>query len=265
MASADINVTLYNGNHEVVFKNGNHRYYVNGTAKWGVTTAIGKVIAKQGLMTWAMDMALKYIQTKLPVVTQADLDEAAQAYVKRRDHGADTGSIVHELAESLLLGKDYDVGQYPREVQLAMGAFETWVSASKPEVIAVEQVVYSERLDYCGTFDSILRIKGKVYLCDLKTTNASREAPEGVYGDYFIQLGAYLDAYNEQRIYEEAHGGSNLVPIDDVMIISCKKNGVLHTKSASDIGLSVDNCIDLWESVWHLAQSMDRVKKLLSK
>lgn len=264
MASQDITTSLYNGKYDVVFRNSSHTYKVNGTTKKGVTTAMSKVLAKPGLMTWAMEMALSYLKRKLPVITLADLDEARKAHTVRRDAGADIGSIVHDVAEKLLAGEAVEWDELPDEAVLAADGFDEWLKVSKAKAISTEQVVYSETLDYTGTYDSVLKLGGRVYLCDLKTTNAGRDAPEGIYSENFIQLGAYAFAYEEQRVYEEAHGGSTLVPLDDLMIISAKKNGIVHTKAASELGLTITDCIELWQAVWFLAERLERIKKQLS-
>lgn len=276
MANQNIHSTIYNGRHTVVFTSGGHRYYVNSYQKQGVTTIMGKVLAKPGLMLWPMNMALKHLESKLPTITLEDFAEARNAHVEKRDKGASVGTVVHEVSERYLrdpstpgyqhflaLGIDSDSPRYSDEALLAVHSFESWHDRTKPEIVAVEQVVYSETKDYAGTFDSILRIDGKTYLVDLKTTNASREAPKGVYAEYFIQLGAYYYAYEEQRQYELAHGGTKLVQIDDLMILSCKKNGAVHTLTASDVGLSPENCSSLWQSTLFLYRSLLKVRDKL--
>src|SRR5216117_743446 len=242
MATNDIETTIYNGLHNVKFRSGNHRYYIDGKPKPGVTTIMGKVLAKPNLMLWPLNMAMKHLESKVPTITAQDLADAREAHVKRRDKGADTGTIVHRLVEESLL--KYGTGEAivwepDAEVTAAFDGFLKWQSTVKPRAVAVEQVVYSDLHGFAGTFDSILEIDGKVYLADLKTTNASRSAPKGVYAEYFIQLGAYYYAYEEQRQYELAHGGTNLVEIDDLLVISCKKDGRVNTMAASELQLTL--------------------------
>lgn len=272
MANKDTEITIYNGKHKVAFHNDSHRYYVDGKQKQGVTTIMSQVLAKPGLMLWPMNMALKHLQSKLPTITLADFDDARQAHVKRRDHGADTGTIVHEIVEKILLDPSKPAYKYMLEMGvdsddalIALHGFELWYDRIKPKTIAVEQVVYSAFLDFAGTFDSILEIDGKTYLCDLKTTNASLEAPKGVYADYFVQLGAYLYAYNEQREYELHNGGStDLVAIDDVMILSCKKDRSVHTVTGSEVGLTTEDCMQLWTSTLFIHRNLSRTRKKLA-
>lgn len=271
MANTDISTTLYNGQHKVTFKNASHRYRVDEKAVTGVTTIMGKVLAKPGLMLWPLNMALKHLDNKigdgdLVLISRADLEDARNAHVTKRDAGADTGTIVHGLVEQYLAGNEVNVLEsdaLPSEAISAYSAFRAWDSRVQPKTVAVEQVVYSHALNYAGTFDSILEIDGKTYLCDLKTTNASRDAPKGVYAENFIQLGAYYYAYEEQRQYELANGGTNLVEIDDLLVISCRKDGRLNTVAASELGLTLQACMDMWVNTFSLYHSLEDVKNRL--
>lgn len=219
----------------------------------GVTTILSKVLAKD-LMGWAVSCAVDYLAEKLPVITQQDLDEAAKAYTVKRDSGANTGTEAHALVERFLKGGS-DTAQkdnHSPEAWNAYMAFLKWYNSVKPEVINVEEVIYSQEYGYAGTYDCMLRIDGKVYLCDLKTTNASRTAPQGVYPENFLQLGAYALAHDEQREYEEHNGGSNLLPVEGLMVISCKKDGKLDIVTETDLGLTLDDCKLMFKKVVNL-------------
>jgi len=266
MANTDSVTRLYNGRHTASFRNSTHRYYIDGKLKPGVTTIMSKVLAKEGLMLWPLNMAIQFLEQIVPgVVLSEDLEDAKKAYIKRRDAGADVGTIVHEAVEKILQGEE--VGSLTGEALLAVNAFRAWQKKVNPEVIAVEKVVYSAEDDYAGTFDSILKIDDKVYLTDLKTTNASRSAPEGIYAENFIQLGAYWSAYEEQRLFELHHDNvTELVPIDDLLILSCKKNGQVHTRKASEFGLSTLDCAEMWRCTQSLHKDLQALKdKLGSK
>lgn len=227
----------------------------------GVTTILGKVIAKD-LMAWAVDCAVKLLAERLPVITQADLDESALAYTVKRDAGASTGTEAHALVEDFLKGSETR-STISKEAANAYGAFIKWFEETKPEVINVEEVIYSKEFDFAGTYDCMLRVNGKVYLCDLKTTNASRYAPNGVYAENFLQLGAYALAHDEQRVYEETNGGSNLVAIEGLMVISCKKDGKLDIVTNEDLGLTVDDCKGMFKRTMNLFSFLEYTKKQL--
>lgn len=256
MASEVIERDLYNGLYKLVHNPNARgrapRYVVNGTDKpKGVTTIMGQTLAKD-LMQWSADMACEYLRSKLPVVTEADLKEAANAYKTRRDAGASTGTEAHALVEDFLKKQKVDRAAPSPEAVNAYRAFVQWYEAAKPTVINVEEVIYSHSFKYAGTYDCMLEIDGKVYLCDLKTTNSSRKAPDGVYAENFIQLGAYAEAHEEQRVFEEAQGGTKLRQIDDLMVISAKKNGKLDIVTASDVGLGLQDCRDMFKKVVNL-------------
>lgn len=247
MASQKIERALYNGRfnlvHNPTARGRQPRYLVNGVEKpTGVTTILGATLSKD-LMQWAVDCAIQYLQEKIPMVTKEDLKEAGLEYTRRRDSGAGTGTEAHALVENFLMG-----GEPPKrdgqtqEAINAYNAFVEWFIDNTPDVVNVEEVIYSEKYRYAGTYDCMLKIDDKVWLCDLKTTNASRKAPKGVYAEYFLQLGAYSGAHHEQYAFEMENGGSKLLPIDGLMVISAKKNGALDIITNEDVGLSLEQC-----------------------
>lgn len=253
MASEIIERSLYNGKYQMVHNPNARgrapRYLVNSSSKpIGVTTVLGKVLAKD-LMAWAVSCAIDALRDKLPVVTEDDLEEASHEYERRRDSGAGTGSEAHALVEQFLKGEVPDLNTASSEAQNAYMAFVKWFDSTKPKVINVEEVVYSEEHDYAGTYDCMLEINGKVYLCDLKTTNASRKAPNGIYAEYFIQLGAYAGAHEEQRQYEIKSGGTNLVEIEGLAVLSAKKDGTFDMVTSDELGLTVDGCAKHFQNV----------------
>lgn len=269
MASEVIKRSLYNGEYELVHNPNARgrapRYLVNGTEKpKGVTTILGQTLAKD-LMDWAVSCSIDYLRTKLPVVTEEDLQVASKAYTVKRDKGADTGTEAHALVERHLKGDDVSLTGASQEAQNAFNAFMEWYSNNTIEVVNVEEVIYSAEYKFAGTYDCMLKIDGKVYLCDLKTTNSSRKAPKGVYAEHFVQLGAYAMAHEEQRKFELANGGTKLVEIEDLMVISAKKNGALDIVTASDMGLDVKECGEMFKRVVNLYNFLAHVSKKLGE
>lgn len=267
MASEKIERDLYGGKYHMVHNPNARgrapRYLVNGELKpKGVTTIMGQTLFKN-LMQWAVDMCVSFLRDKLPIVTEEDLVMGSQAHIRLRDAGASTGSEAHALVEQFLkgeLGEHEPLTNTSSEAGNAYLAFVKWFNEVKPEVLGVEEVVYSPTLGYAGTYDCMLKISGKVYLCDLKTTNPSRDAPKGVYAENFIQLGAYALAHEEQREID-----TDLPHIEDLMVISAKKNGVLDIVTASDMGLDVDNCMDQFVNVLDIYNFMQTTTKKLKE
>lgn len=274
MASEVINRSLYNGQYQLIHnplaRGRQPRYVVNGSHKpKGVTTIMGQTLAKD-LIQWGVDCMKEELEKVLPgKITQQHLDDAAEEYIRRRDFGAGTGTEAHALVEYYLKGREKSGQFVPNvknaspEAMNAYRAFVKWFEDVKPEVINVEEVIYSADFDYAGTYDGMLRIHDKVYLTDLKTTNASRKAPVGVYAENFIQLGAYASAHEEQRAYEEAHGGTKLVKVDGLAVISAKKDGRLDVVTNDDVGLGVKECGDRFKEVVNIYRFLTGVTKTL--
>jgi hypothetical protein len=229
---------------------------------------------------WAGDeLAMGSVSTKealLPLVTSA-----SKAWQRKQKKGADIGSLVHDAIEHYVreLPFEVTVEQYKKGQEfatkeeeyewlkqaendvamanLALGRFIEWWKEQKPELLGAEDLVYSKLFDYCGTFDGLIKLGGKTILADWKTSNASVSAgaPQGVYYSYFIQSAAYAAAWQEM--------GNE--PIDDLLIVSCRKDGSFDTKLLSEVGLTVEEAILWWESVVHCYQMMDTVKKKLKR
>lgn len=220
----------------------------------GVTTIMGSTLSKD-LVSWAIDCAMSYLKIRLPNgLSMVDLEVASTEHARLRDAGASTGSEAHALVEDFLKGRTVRLAEASKEAQLAYGAFvQWWAEQEDTEIVNVEEVIYSREQQFAGTYDCLLKINGKYYLCDLKTTNASRKAPEGVYAENFIQLGAYAYAHMEERAYEiRQTGKTTKVPIDGLMVISAKKDGKLHIKTNVDIGMSVEDCSERFLDVIRL-------------
>lgn len=273
MASEMIEKDLYAGRYHMVHNPNARgrapRYTVTDTETGevtkpkGVTTILGKVIAKD-LAGWAVSCAIDWLTPKLPVITALDLEDASHAYEGKRDAGANTGTEAHALVERYLKSIEVDLSESSQEAKNAYGAFVKWFEEVKPEVINVEEVIYSAEFDVPGTYDCMLRIDGKVYLCDLKTTNSSRRAPNGVYAENFLQLGAYAAAHDEERIAEiKETGETKKLAVEGLMVISCKKNGVLDIVTNETLDVTVADCKTMWQRVVNIYTFLEFLTKKL--
>lgn len=274
MASELLERDMYNGvyhlTHNPEAKGRQPRYVVSmndgeATEQWkplGVTTIQGKVLAKD-FVSWALDCMEQELQDKLRIegeVSASDIADAKKASANKRDAGANTGSLTHLAVEQYLKGDKVELGEMTPEVSKAYGSFVKWFEDVAPTVVNVEEPIYSQSYDYAGCYDAMLEIDGKelgwntprVVLTDLKTTNASRKAPRGIYAEYFTQLGGYAWAHEEQRRYEEQHGGTKLRKIDDLGVLSAKKDGKFDAVYASELGLQVDDCMNHFKMVVQL-------------
>lgn len=276
---------LYGGKYKLEFHEGNHRYNVNGQLKKGVTGILGKTLAKEGLALWPLDEAMRYLfgqefeevidengdtlvkpkyngskaflrtSTVLDAPTlQACLEDARNAHIKKRDKGADTGHQVHSFIEQFLTAgiNQEQLKEAPVEVKKAIAGFLDWYKGE--DTILAERPLYSEKFDYCGTVDHILRQDDVLTVRDYKTTNASRTAPVGIYAENFAQLGAYAQAYEEEF---------NLVP-QELEVVNVSKQGKVVVIKASEVGLTVEKCKQLWINLLHLHNDFDGLRKVLT-
>src|SRR5258706_9744366 len=133
------------------------------------------------------------------------------------------------MIEHYLKGSDVVMSKVSDGATNAFGAFVTLFSTVRPGILASEQVIFSPTYRYAGTYDALLEIDGKRYIVDFKTTNAGRKAPQGIYPEYFIQLGAYALAREEEYPDEKIQG---------LMVVSVRKDGKLDVLTNDDVGLS---------------------------
>lgn len=137
-----------------------------------------------------------------------------------RETATTIGSAVHELIEHFLLtGSDKDVAELKispflqDQVLRSYNNFKQWklhleiLGCTIEEIIAIETQVVTPL--YGGTIDCIMKINGKVYIVDFKTSKQ-------IDYQYIIQTCSYMWAVNNGY-------GNNLPHIDGIGIIRVDK------------------------------------------
>jgi len=113
--------------------------------------------------------------------------KAAQAVTEK---SAEEGTLVHEISQAILLGKDPEVDP---SVKPAIDAFRQFLAENNiqtaPEYIERRIVHYDHR--YAGTIDALALINGQFGVMDIKTS-------QGIYRDYNLQTAAYMDALKHE-------------------------------------------------------------------
>lgn len=111
-----------------------------------------------------------------------------------RDAAGERGTNVHDLTEKYDNGFEVSLlnsagtPQYSLEV---WAMFERYIDFSKrysPTNILVEQQFIDH--GFAGTIDRVAEIEGKIYIVDIKTSNA-------LYDSFWLQLAAYRSLYKE--------------------------------------------------------------------
>jgi hypothetical protein len=283
----------------------------------GTTTLLDDTLEKKGLMTWPMGMALGELfgfynfegdngdkmlgfskgkgtmwqdgktlsvdqETLLPIVKSA-----SEAWIRKRQKGADIGSIVHAAIEAYIKAypndfnfnilveytkavneADYDsdaakeaaieqVVEDVAQAELAFNRFVQWWEDKEPELVNAEEILYSKNHNICGTYDGLVRLNDKLVMMDWKTSNASKSRaaamPQGIGYTYFIQ----------DAIYELCRREMGEDPADDLGVVSVRKDGGFNVILASELGLTVEDCIAWAEAVIACYRFMDKTKKAL--
>lgn len=176
---------------------------INGTevSYPSVTTILGMLSKGDALNYWAAGCAVDYISENLeelrtpsgPHRVDEILRNAKKAFKDASQKALDTGSAVHDAIEQYIkTGRDPS-GEMSDQAQHGFLAFLDWEKKNHVEWVSSELELISEKRGYAGTCDAIARINGYLYLVDFKTSKA-------IYDEYRFQLGAYLQAYNEENV-----------------------------------------------------------------
>lgn len=159
------------------------RYYTNdGKIFWPSVTTILDVYPKG----FGFDQFLKDVGNNVSEIA---------------NRAAAIGSKTHQLTELLNNGEELkwadDEGnaRYTlEEWKLVLRFYDFWQKCA-PTLIANEKNFCSEKLRFGGTLDRVLKIAGKTYLVDIKTSNYIHKSHE-------LQLAAYAELWNEFNPHE---------------------------------------------------------------
>lgn len=147
----------------------NH-YLIKGI-KYARVTRVNSVIDKPELRNW-------YAKTG---------NTKAREILKKR---AGFGSTVHKLIEVTLLGNEVCKDNYDSFLMDTLNIFNEWKDKHALKPHALEQHLWSDIHKYAGTCDYIGICDGKLMILDWKTS-------KGIYPEYWIQLAAYVNAFEE--------------------------------------------------------------------
>jgi len=106
------------------------------------------------------------------------------------DKSAEEGTLVHNVAEKILIGETPAI---PESIRPSIEAFQKFINDNEVLVLPehVEMRVVHPQHRYAGTLDALAVINGKFGILDIKTSQA-------IYRDYSLQTSAYLAAVKEQ-------------------------------------------------------------------
>jgi len=243
---------LYGGEVKLQFLPNSHTYKIDGDKKIGVTTITGIINKEALMLwplDEATRFLQTNLLVKGQLDNQAVLwsneelakliEESKLAFRKKQLRGTDAGTKAHDylehwlkyvngkqqtLEETLTITSEFQLSEMDANsdeyIRLtdenhlceAIDEFKRWYKNHDVEVIDLERIVYSREYDYCGKFDALLRIDGKVFVVDFKTSNPSREFQSGIYPENYAQTGGYDIALTEEfpNIKIDGHAIINL-------------------------------------------------------
>lgn len=146
----------------VNFDNLEPKYVYNGMIVPRVTNIISRTVNEEYIVQWANRLGLK-----------------GQRYNQALDKAATYGTDVHKLIE------DYLSNFMIMSNNVSFLAFMQWwniITTTQLEILAVEKVLVCPY--FGGTCDLLLRVNGRNYIVDYKTSNHMSYR-------YFLQLSAY--------------------------------------------------------------------------
>jgi len=202
-----MNANNWNSAVTVRLSDDNKGYYVHGDERIPSdvmlprVTGILNIIEKQGLRTWAMNMALDYLRAHInttdtgspaeavrnalsPEALNELLENASHAHEQKRDTAADYGVEAHALLQQLYIDPETAV---PDEFRPVVDAWEEWIDNAGLKIIGTElsMYYYNDAFSFAGTADLLaVNSDGIPVICDYKTG-------ANVYPEYALQMAAY--------------------------------------------------------------------------
>ncbi len=207
------------------FDKENHIHVLDGRPLNGVTTVL-QVISKPMLIQWAANMAVDYIDNHIHSKNWLTLDaikwdtllkEARTAHRKKKEKAGDWGTEVHKAIEHYVKGEI--LGELDEKGLEVFEKFATWAKENKVEFLESEKNVWSESMWVGGICDLVIKINGKKYIADIKTSS-------GIYNEHFFQMAAYALCLEEMGEHKDVEG---------YLVINLKKDGTMQTKEVTDM------------------------------
>ncbi len=185
-----------------------HRYVNTDTGARvpGVTTLTGKGVPKPALINWSANATIDYAidhwaeLSKLPISER--IKRLSRGRYESRDEAGRKGTVVHKLAERLILGEKVPI---PEGLEGYVNSYVKFLDEFNVQAVLVEAVIVSYEYNYCGTLDVVADLvdpdTGDMlrWLYDIKTSRS------GIFGDVSLQLAPYrfCDFYIDENGEEQ--------------------------------------------------------------
>ena len=200
---------------------GDKRFYVNSGTKItvpGVTTILD-VLAKPGIKRWEARAAAELAVDSLDFIArmnetagrEATVKHLAAASKRRMTDAQNRGNELHDIAERKFRGAAVRV---PPNLRASAAHFDDFLRSVQPELVAAEEMVWSDTHAYAGSFDWAGRIKldenGKLDVANGQPTLLLGDTKTGgkIWPSVAMQLAAY--AHADRMVDAEGNSKPNL-------------------------------------------------------
>ena len=191
---------LYDGQIQLQFDPGEHKYYCDNKQVANMTSIVGIIGNKSAMANWAAKMCkLKFLELVMPneEYSLEQLEDIAKSIQKApnqtRDKAGDIGTLVHEYIENYI-----EYGIKPKtDVKEELNAFNQFVdwyeaTCKNLTMVSLERKVFSMKYNYTGTADALFKDEdGNYIMYDWKTSS-------GIYHGYLLQVAGYAMAIEEE-------------------------------------------------------------------
>lgn len=164
-----------------------YKYTIDGVKVPGVTTILGKALAKPALITWAAKSTAAYAVDHWRELSRQSVSERLKTLEGSpwadRDAAALKGTAVHRLAEKLQAGAK--VADLDPKYAGQAKACADFLATFRVESVYSEVPLFSRTYRYAGTADLIGMIGSQYVVIDYKTNRS------GLFPDVAYQLCAY--------------------------------------------------------------------------
>lgn len=193
-----------------------------------VTNAIKNGLPAPALMYWTGRTVAEFVADNLDeVVDLAGRMDRSELVTflknqpwKKRDKAGDIGSTVHELAEAYALGQPVDLSQYEPKIQALARQFVDFMDTVKPDIYAIEGVVFNREHRYAGAFDFIFDF----------------DYPEGILtGRSIVDVKTGSGIYPEAALQQTAYRHGEFIAVGDEEVPMPEVDGAfcLHLRPKS--------------------------------
>ena len=177
-------------------------FYWKGNKPYLSVTEILKIIDKPALRYW-FGQEIYYAMLKNPTMGK---EEALASPWETSANAMGRGRAVHSIVETYK-GTKTEIDSIPTQFKGYAKAFYKFMNEVKPSILEHERSVLSEKYQYGGTLDLLMKIgENKPIVVDVKTG-------KDIYPESFLQTAAYHEALVEEN--QEVDGTGVLLLQED--------------------------------------------------